>query len=114
MHVQSCIQPLASREICRVNTQEVLPSLSLPSAEFSLVEAESDILQNQQGNLLLFSTFSQHISLSLLSRCNNRAPDITMSFGFSVGDFVAVLQLANDVRKQFVDAPSQFRAISEE
>ncbi|PMD63451.1 uncharacterized protein K444DRAFT_556103, partial [Hyaloscypha bicolor E] len=37
-----------------------------------------------------------------------------MSFGFSVGDFVAVLQLANDVRKQFVDAPSQFKAISEE
>jgi hypothetical protein len=37
-----------------------------------------------------------------------------MSFGFSVGDFIAVLQLANDIRKQFVDAPSQFKAISEE
>jgi hypothetical protein len=37
-----------------------------------------------------------------------------MSFGFSVGDFVAVLQLANDVWKQFVGAPSQFKAISEE
>lgn len=40
--------------------------------------------------------------------------NITMSFGFSVGDFVAVLQLANDVWKQFVGAPSQFKAISEE
>ena len=27
---------------------------------------------------------------------------IRMSFGFSIGDFVAVLQLANDTRKQFV------------
>jgi hypothetical protein len=37
-----------------------------------------------------------------------------MSFGFSFGDFVAVLQLANNIRKQFVDAPSQFKAISGE
>jgi hypothetical protein len=37
-----------------------------------------------------------------------------MSFGFSIGDFIDVLQLANDIRKQFVDAPSQFKAISEE
>jgi hypothetical protein len=40
--------------------------------------------------------------------------DITMSFGFSVGDLIAVLQLANDIRKQFIDAPSQFEAISRE
>jgi hypothetical protein len=40
--------------------------------------------------------------------------NIAMNFGFSVGDFVPILQLANDIRKQFVDAPSQFRAISEE
>jgi hypothetical protein len=37
-----------------------------------------------------------------------------MSFGFSVGDIIAVLQLANKVRKQFVDAPDQFRAIADE
>jgi hypothetical protein len=37
-----------------------------------------------------------------------------MSFGFSVGDLVAVLQLANNTRKQFVDAPNQFKAIHEE
>jgi hypothetical protein len=37
-----------------------------------------------------------------------------MSFGFGVGDIVALLQLANNTRKQFVDAPSQFKAIHEE
>jgi hypothetical protein len=37
-----------------------------------------------------------------------------MSFGFSVGDFVAVLQLANRVRQRFVGAPEQFKAISDE
>jgi hypothetical protein len=36
-----------------------------------------------------------------------------MSFGYSAGDFIAVLQLAN-IRKQFVDAPDQFKAISKE
>jgi hypothetical protein len=37
-----------------------------------------------------------------------------MSFDYSVGYITAVLQLANDVRKRFVDAPDQFKAISEE
>jgi hypothetical protein len=37
-----------------------------------------------------------------------------MSFGYGVSDFIAVLQLANNIRKQFVDAPSQFKAISDE
>jgi hypothetical protein len=40
--------------------------------------------------------------------------DITMSFGFSVGDFITVIGLANKIRKEFVDAPSQFKAISDE
>jgi hypothetical protein len=39
--------------------------------------------------------------------------EATMSFGYSVSDFIAVLQLANNIRKQFVDAPDQFNAISE-
>jgi hypothetical protein len=38
----------------------------------------------------------------------------TMSFGFSVGDFITVLQLANQIRQRFVDAPEQFKSISEE
>jgi hypothetical protein len=36
-----------------------------------------------------------------------------MSFGFSVGDFLAVIQLANKIRKDFVGAPSQFSEISD-
>jgi hypothetical protein len=40
--------------------------------------------------------------------------DITMSFGFSVGDFIAAIELANKIRKEFVDAPGQFKAISDE
>ena len=35
-----------------------------------------------------------------------------MSFGFSVSDFLAVIQLANKIRKDFVGAPSQFSDIS--
>ena len=40
--------------------------------------------------------------------------DYTMSFGYSVGDFLALFNLLNTVRKQFVDAPAQFKAISNE
>jgi hypothetical protein len=37
-----------------------------------------------------------------------------MSFGISVSDFIAVIELANKIRKDFVDAPGQFKAISDE
>jgi hypothetical protein len=37
-----------------------------------------------------------------------------MSFGFSVGDFLAAIQLAKKIRKEFADAPSQFDGISDE
>ena len=37
-----------------------------------------------------------------------------MSFGYSVGDFIALFNLLNTVWKQFVDAPAQFKAISDE
>ncbi|KAH6672091.1 hypothetical protein B0J14DRAFT_655965 [Halenospora varia] len=36
-----------------------------------------------------------------------------MSIGFSVGDFLAAIALANQIRKKFVDTPSQFKAISD-
>lgn len=36
-----------------------------------------------------------------------------MSFGFGVGDFIAFLQLANKVRKEYVDAPEQAKDLSE-
>jgi hypothetical protein len=35
-----------------------------------------------------------------------------MSFGFSIGDFLAAIQLANKIRKEFADTPSQFKAIT--
>jgi hypothetical protein len=37
-----------------------------------------------------------------------------MSFGFSVGDFLAVLHLANDLRRRFAQAPREYKAITEE
>jgi hypothetical protein len=37
-----------------------------------------------------------------------------MSISFGVGDFIAVYQLANKIRKEFADAPSQFKDISDE
>jgi len=33
----------------------------------------------------------------------------TMSFGFSIGDFLAVIQLANKIRKDFASAPREFK-----
>jgi hypothetical protein len=32
-----------------------------------------------------------------------------MSFGFGVSDFLAVIQLANKIRKDFAGAPSEFK-----
>ena len=37
-----------------------------------------------------------------------------MSFGFSASDFIAAIELANKIRKEFVNAPSQFKDISDE
>lgn len=37
-----------------------------------------------------------------------------MSFGYGAGDFIVVAQLANKIRQRFVDAPAQFKAISDE
>jgi hypothetical protein len=37
-----------------------------------------------------------------------------MSFGFSIGDFITVFKHANDIRKNFVSAPAQFKALSDE
>ncbi|KFY47129.1 hypothetical protein V494_00150 [Pseudogymnoascus sp. VKM F-4513 (FW-928)] len=37
-----------------------------------------------------------------------------MSFGFSVGDFITAIELANKIRKEFVYAPSQFKTVSDE
>jgi hypothetical protein len=37
-----------------------------------------------------------------------------MSFGFSIGDFITALEFANNVQKEFVDEPRQFKAVSDE
>ena len=37
-----------------------------------------------------------------------------MSFGFGVGDFIAVAELAAKIREGFVGAPHQFKAIADE
>jgi hypothetical protein len=37
-----------------------------------------------------------------------------MSFGFGVSDVIKALELANEIRTRFVDAPEQFKAISNE
>jgi hypothetical protein len=37
-----------------------------------------------------------------------------MSFGFSVGDFLSAISLANQIRKKFISAPSQFNNLSAE
>ena len=54
--------------------------------------------------------------LTTRTRPDNDGPllEVTMSFGFSIGDFIQAIDLANRVRKEFVDAPSQFKGISDE
>lgn len=37
-----------------------------------------------------------------------------MSFGFSIGDFISVIDHANKLRKDFAGAPSQFRELIDE
>lgn len=37
-----------------------------------------------------------------------------MSFGFGVGDFLAVIEFATKIRKELAGAPSQYRALSDE
>ncbi len=39
---------------------------------------------------------------------------VTVSFGFGVGDFIKALELSNEIRTRFVDAPDQFKTISNE
>jgi hypothetical protein len=68
------------------------------------------------SNLLLFSAFSPSALFYPTFSCANNGAvlNITMSFGFSIGDFMAAIELANKIRKEFVDAPSQFKDISNE
>lgn len=42
------------------------------------------------------------------------ALSVKMSFGYSAGDFLAILQLANELRSRFAQAPRQYKAITDE
>jgi hypothetical protein len=37
-----------------------------------------------------------------------------MSFGFSPGDIIAVVGIVRRIRRDFIDAPTQFKGISQE
>ena len=37
-----------------------------------------------------------------------------MSWDFGVGDFITLLEKANEIRKRFINAPGQFRSITDE
>ncbi|POS79584.1 ankyrin repeat protein [Diaporthe helianthi] len=54
------------------------------------------------------------VTLSVGSGSTVRRRAATMSFGFSVGDFLTVINLATQIRKQFSDAPKHFRDLSDE
>jgi hypothetical protein len=41
------------------------------------------------------------------------AVKFNMSFGFGFGDFVTLIQLAQAVREQFIEAPKQYKALSD-
>lgn len=94
------------------NASTRVPQVCLASAKIQPCEAECrrrPVKPTKQSFFILYF-LSAYFLLILISPILN----ITMSFGFSVGDFVAVLQLANTIRERFVGAPEQFKAISNE
>ena len=58
--------------------------------------------------------YGYHLNVATSSRKLGDVFDATMSISFGVGDLIAVYQLANKIRKEFVNAPSQFKDISDE
>ena len=53
----------------------------------------------------MLTSYLQHLNL----RSNDLRANAAMSFGFGVSDFLAVIQLANKIRRDFVGAPSEFK-----
>ena len=49
------------------------------------------------------------LNISIYAHSNNHGTNAVMSFGFSVGDFLTVIQLANNIRKDFAGDPSEFK-----
>ena len=81
-----------------------------PAPHLTLTEQNQDLQHFYLHNV---SAFVRYLAF-FLSGSGNAAFNVRMSFGFSVGDFIAILKLANNIRERFVDAPEQFKAISDE
>ena len=81
-----------------------------PAPHLTLTEQNQDLQHFYLHNV---SAFVRYLA-SFLRGSGNAIFNVTMSFGFSVGDFVTILKLANNIRERFVDAPEQFKAISDE
>jgi hypothetical protein len=82
------------------------------SVGFSLVRLSADDISAKPASTLL-SLFN-HFSQPTFPCAQQSYALHTMSFGFSVGDFLAAIQLVTKIRKEFADAPSQFKDISDE
>lgn len=68
--------------------------------------------RSEVGLNFMNTTISFYICFSFC--INSTAFTVTMSFGYSVGDCIAILHLANKIRERFADAPEQFKAVSNE
>lgn len=86
-----CVAPKLSRSLL---SRQFAPQLQL---------AGWMVLKTSPLLTMLFFLFNISISSK-----NHPGTHVTMSFGFGVGDFLAVIQLANKIRKDFAGAPSEF------
>lgn len=68
----------------------------------------------EAGPNFINATTSFYFSFSFIYDIDSTTFTVTMSFGYSIGDYIAILQLVNKVRERFDDAPEQFKAISNE
>ncbi|CAG8122905.1 unnamed protein product [Penicillium olsonii] len=79
-----------------------------PSLLWKLISTKTLLVLNKAStSLIIYFTWALSVD----------APSIEggeMSFGFGVGDFLAVIQIAQKIRREFAEAPAQFKAISEE
>jgi hypothetical protein len=91
-------------------------SLSLSSTELSLTRAkyrQHSAKPAKQSSFVFLHSLNSFLLAYFLVR-NNRVLNITISFGFSVSNFVTIFQLANTVCERFVSVPEQFKAILNE
>ena len=94
--------------VSRARGKEESPSSRLPLFRLSTYRRGSKPIALSRINVLFllnnFFLFGDNVAVF----------NATMSFGFSVGDFVVAIELATRIRKEFVGAPGQFKDISDE